>query len=84
MDNVRIKYTNTDHAHHIIDTLKKYYTIYIDWGGGDYCGLTLDWNYDRKYVDVYIPGYIAKYPNIKHLIDLNMTRMTGLPQPMAQ
>ena len=50
-----IKYTNPAHAHHLFYTLKKYYTIYIDWGGGDYCGLTLDWNYDRKYVNVSMP-----------------------------
>ena len=47
-----IKYTNTAHAHHIVDTLKKYFTISIDWGGENYCGLTLDWNHDKKYVDV--------------------------------
>ena len=44
VDNFGIKYTNIDHAHHIVDTLKKYYTIYIDWGGKNHYGLTLDWN----------------------------------------
>ena len=29
--------------------------------GGGYCGLTLDWNYEKKYVDVSMPGYITKY-----------------------
>ena len=53
MHSFGIKYTNTDHAHHLVDTLKKYCTISIDCvGGGDYCGLTLDWNYDKKHVDI--------------------------------
>ena len=33
VDNFGIKYTNPAHAHHLVDTLKKYFTIYIDWVG---------------------------------------------------
>ena len=33
VENFGIKFTNTAHAHHLVDTLKKYYTIFIDWGG---------------------------------------------------
>ena len=55
VDYFGIKYTNPAYAHHLVDTLKKYYTISIYWGGNSYCGLTLDWNYDRKYVDVSMP-----------------------------
>ena len=60
VDDFSIKYTNPAHAPHLIDTLKKYYTISIYWGGKNYCGLNLDWNYDKKYVDVSMPGYITK------------------------
>ena len=60
VDDFGINYTNPAHAHHIFGTLKKHYTISIDWGGGKYCDLTLDWNYDKKYVDVSIPGYTKK------------------------
>ena len=35
VDNFGIKYTNPTHTHHLVDTLKKYYTISIDWGGGN-------------------------------------------------
>ena len=62
VDDFGIKYTNPDHAHHLVDTLKKYYTIPIDCGGKNYCGLTLDWNYNKKYVDVSMHGYIKKNP----------------------
>ena len=60
VENFGIEYTNPAHARHIVDTLKKYYTISIYWGGKFTPGLTLDWNYDKKYVDVSIPGYITK------------------------
>ena len=30
VDNFGIKYTNTDHDHHLVDTIRKYYTISID------------------------------------------------------
>ena len=39
VENFGIKYTNRVHAHHLVDTLKKYYSISIDWEGKKYCGL---------------------------------------------
>ena len=60
VDGFGIKYTKPAHDHHIVDTIKKPYTIFIDWGRKNYCGLTLDWNHDKKYIDVSIPGYITK------------------------
>jgi hypothetical protein len=58
VDDFGVKYTNINHAHHFINTLKKYYTISTDWAGTDYCGLHLQWNYSQGYVDVTMPGYI--------------------------
>jgi hypothetical protein len=60
VDDFGIKYNNIEHAHHLINTLKKYYTISTDWTGGDYCGLHLQWNYKRRFVDVSMPDYIQK------------------------
>ena len=59
VEDLGIKYTDPIHNHHLVDTLKKYYTISIDWGGGEYCGLTLYWNHDKKYVYVSMPVYIT-------------------------
>ena len=33
VDDFGIEYTNTDHAHHLVNTLQKYYKISIDWEG---------------------------------------------------
>jgi hypothetical protein len=38
--------------------IKKNYNISSDWNGTTYCGLTLDWKYNNRTVDLYMPGYI--------------------------
>jgi hypothetical protein len=32
----------------------------VDWVGDLYCGITLRWNYNKRYVDISMPGYIKK------------------------
>jgi hypothetical protein len=34
------------------------FLISSDWNGTAYCGLTLDWDYKDRTVDLYMPGYI--------------------------
>ena len=60
VDNFGIKFTNTTDVEHLLDSLKKKYKITEDWTEKNYCGLTLDWQYNNKFVDVSIPGYIEK------------------------
>jgi hypothetical protein len=60
VDNFAIKYTKTEDAQHLIDTLKKYYTIPIDWDATKYIGLTIHWNYVKQKVYIHMPGYLAK------------------------
>ena len=60
VENLGIKYANPAHYHHIVNTVQKYYKISINWERNNYCGLNLDWSYDRKYVDVSMSDYIAK------------------------
>ena len=33
----------------------------MDLKGNIYCGLTIDWNYDKEYVKIYLPTYIPKH-----------------------
>jgi hypothetical protein len=40
-----IKYANMKDAHHLMDGLKKDYTITFDWNATKYIGLTLKWDY---------------------------------------
>jgi hypothetical protein len=32
--------------------------MFSDWKGSAYCGLTLEWNFKNRTVDLYMPGYI--------------------------
>jgi hypothetical protein len=47
-----------EHAHHLIAALETDYTVSKDWTGGLYCGITLNWDYANKHVDLSMPGYI--------------------------
>jgi hypothetical protein len=38
--------------------INKNYNISSDWKGGAYCGLTLDWDYEKRTVELSMPGYI--------------------------
>jgi hypothetical protein len=53
-----VKYVGREHANHPLTTLKKYYEETEDWEGNLYCGISLDWDYKNKTVDLSMPGYI--------------------------
>ncbi len=40
--------------------LKDYYKEVIDWTGGLCCGITLDWNYKDRCIDISMTGYTKK------------------------
>jgi hypothetical protein len=58
VDDFGVKYVGREHAEHLMACIKKKYNISSDWNGGAYCGLTLDWDYKNRTVDLSIPGYI--------------------------
>ena len=60
VDDFGIKHFNQDDLDQLLNALKTNYTILEDPTGSHYCGLQIDWNYDKKYVDISMPGYIAK------------------------
>jgi hypothetical protein len=49
-------------AQHLIDALKKDYTITIDWDATKYIGLTIEWDYVKGKVHVHMPRYLPKSP----------------------
>jgi hypothetical protein len=49
-----------EHADHLIKCLKEKYKLTEDWTGNLYCGITLDWNYAARTLDISMPGYIKK------------------------
>eukprot|EP00804_Cyclotella_cryptica_P009771 CCRYP_013223-RB/>CCRYP_013223-RB protein AED:0.40 eAED:0.40 QI:0/0/0/1/0/0/3/0/850 len=60
VDDFGVKYEGQEHAQHLLDTLKKYYKLAEDWKGDLYCGITLDWDYENRTLDISLPGYIKK------------------------
>ena len=63
VDDFGIKYFTQQDADHLLNALKGHYKVSTDWTGNHYCGLTLQWNYSDFYVDISIPGYVAKQLN---------------------
>jgi hypothetical protein len=59
VDDFGIKYLGKENADHLLNALKEHYEVTKDWAGKLYCGISLDWNYDNRTVDLSMPGYIA-------------------------
>ncbi len=55
-----IKYINEADATHLIDALKREYTITVDKEVTKYIGLTIEWDYKNGKVHAYMPGYLSK------------------------
>ena len=58
-----VKYVDRAHAENLISALKDLYKLINDWTGSLYMGITLNCQYDKGNIDVFMPGYIA---NILH------------------
>ena len=59
VDDFGVKYVGKEHADHLIKTLEGHYVkILVDWEGKLYCGITLEWNYIKSFLDISMPGYI--------------------------
>jgi hypothetical protein len=57
VDDFGVQYVGKEHAQHLIDALETDYTVSKDWIGGLYCGITLQWKYMNKHVDLSMPRY---------------------------
>jgi hypothetical protein len=53
-----VKYVGREHAEHLMACIRKKYNISSDCNGSAYCGLTLDWDYKKRTVNLSLPGYI--------------------------
>ena len=67
VDDFGVKYFSQADADHLLDALKQHYKISVDLEGKNYCGLTMDWNYQQGYVDISMPKYIpAMLKKLQH------------------
>jgi hypothetical protein len=58
VDTFGVKYVRKDNAQHLVDALATLYEVATNWAGKLYCGLTIQWDYPERHVDIYMPGYI--------------------------
>ena len=58
VDDFGIKYSSVNDAKHLLQSLEKHYTVTTDWSGKKFCGLTIDWHYDKGFVDIAMPKYV--------------------------
>ena len=61
VDDFGVKYVRKYTADHLIQALKKLYNISIDWTGSLYCGLAINWDYDKRICDMFMPTYTQEY-----------------------
>ncbi len=70
-----------EHADHLIKCLKEKYKLTEDWTGSLYCGITLDWDYTARTLDISMPGYIKKQlVKYKHIMQ-RIQHCPYLPEP---
>ena len=61
VDDFGVKYVKKEHAEHLIASLKKQYEdLTINWKGDKYCGMNIEWDYDKRTCDIAILGYVVK------------------------
>jgi hypothetical protein len=61
VDDFGIKYIGDKHLKNLFAALwAEMYNIIEGWKGNLYCGISLAWNYHKRYVDVAMLAYIAK------------------------
>jgi hypothetical protein len=58
VDDFGVQYVGADYAQHLIAALETEFIVSKDWTGGLYCGITINWDYANKHVDISMPGYI--------------------------
>ena len=68
VDDFGIKYWSKEDAQHLCRAIGANFRYTVDEEGRNYCGLQLDWNYKRGYVDISMPKYIpAALKKLNHI-----------------
>jgi hypothetical protein len=60
VDDFGVKYVDKANVKHLIAIIKMLYMFTKDWTGDLYCGIKLGWDYEKRTIDILMPGYIQK------------------------
>ena len=58
VDDFGVKFVGIEQLHHLVESLKKFYEIVLDSIGSKYCGITVEWDYEKITVDLSMPNYV--------------------------
>jgi hypothetical protein len=82
VDNFGVKYVDKSNVEHLIASLKANYALTMDWTGNLYCGISLDWDYVNRWVDISMLGYIKKkLQEYGHVIPSRIQMCPYSPEP---
>ena len=83
VDDFSVKYEGKEHADHLLSALREDYTVDVDKTEGLYCDISLDWNYNKGYVDISMPNYVQKqFTRYFHPISKYMSYTPYVPTPI--
>ena len=60
MDDFGVQYVGKQHLNQLISALQAQYKITVDLTGSSYLGLTIEWDYTARHVDISMPDYVRK------------------------
>ena len=60
VDDFGVKCQGIQHAKHLKEALEKYSEVDVDWKGQLFYSITLNWNYNMRYVYLSVPGYVHR------------------------
>jgi hypothetical protein len=82
VDNFGVKYVGKTDVDHLISSIKNDYELTVDWTGNLYCGISLDWDYVNRRVDISMPGYIKKkLQECNHVVPTRLQWCLYSPEP---
>ena len=55
VDDFGVKFVGVEQLQHLVESFKKFYEIMLDPTEGKYCGITLEWDYENRTVDLSMP-----------------------------
>ena len=82
VDDFGVKYVNKAGVEHLLESLQTRYKLTADWTGDLYRRITLGWNYDKRHVNIWMPGYIKKkLQEYRHVVPNRLQSCPYAPEP---
>jgi hypothetical protein len=82
VDDFGVKYVDKAYVDHLVASIKTTYTLTKDWTGNLYCGIKIGWDYDKRTINISMPGYIEKkLEEYEHVVKKKPQHCPYSPEP---